>query len=293
MIWLNGRLVDETAAGVSPYDRGFTLGDGVFETMRAYGGRVFRLDDHLTRLARAAHLLDLPVPAGVRRAVQETVRANGAGEAAVRLTLTRGVAPPGLRPPPDPSPTLAIVTRHYRADPLWYRSGVSAIVSRGRVDESALTAGIKRLGYLEAVLAQREADEAGADEALLLNTRGEVAEAAAANVFVVRDGVVMTPDLGSGALPGITRAVVLELCAGLGLQALEQPQRASDLRGADEAFLTSSLREIVPLVRLDGEPIGSGAPGPVTLLLLRSYREMAVGGSVASGDAERGDRGDG
>ncbi len=305
-VWLNGRLLPAADAALGVAERGFLLGDGLFETMRAYGGRVFRLDAHLARLARGAERTGIPLPSGLRDAVLKTLHSNDLGEAAIRLTLSRGPAGHGLEPAGEAVPATVLITvRPYRADPALYELGLRAVTAAGRLDARRATAGLKQTGYLEAILALRQARAAGADEALFLDTDGHVAEASASNVFALIGGALWTPPLSCGALPGITRATVIDLAPGLGLEVREEPLPPSALAGAAEAFLTSSLREIVPLVALDGMPIGAAGstsgsgpgpaedaqladaaapapaaagPGPITLKLLAAYRMQARSG---------------
>ncbi len=269
--WVNGQLVPLDRPQLSVFDRGFTLGDGLFETMRAYGGRVFRLQDHLERLARSATLIDLPIPSGLAAAVVETLNANGLEEAAIRLTISRGPAPPGLRPPGTPRPSCVITARPAPEPP----DTLTAATASGRLNEHAPTAGLKRLGYLDALMALEEARAAGYDDAVLLDTSEHLAEGSASNLFLVERGGLRTAPLSCGVLPGITRAVVLELAAELGLAASTEPLERTALAAAEEAFLTSSLREVVPLTAVDGRPVGSGAPGPLTLRLRDAYRGRA------------------
>lgn len=273
-LWLNGRLVDPAAPTLAADDRGFTLGDGLFETLRAYGGRPFRLDAHLARLRDGAERVGIPLPAGVEEGVAEALAACGAESAAVRITLTRGPAPPGLRPPSLPRPTLAVAARPYAPHPTEAEAGVRAIVASGRINERAATAGLKQLGYLEQVLAAREAEAAGADDALLLDRAGHLAEGAASNLFLVHRRTLLTPPLSCGVLPGVTRAAVLELAGFLGIPTRETPLAPELLRSAEEALLTASLREIVPLVAVNDRAVGRGEPGPVTRKLQAGYREM-------------------
>jgi branched-chain amino acid aminotransferase len=272
-VWVNGALVPPGEPVLAPDDRGFTLGDGLFETMRAYGGRVFRLRAHLERLRASADRLGIPVPPDLEDAVRATVAASGLDSAAVRLTVSRGVGGVGLAPPEPARPTVVITARPYAPAERWYSDGLRTVFARGRLSEHALTAGMKRLGYLDQVAAQAEARAAGADEALFLDTAGHLAEGAASNVFLVVGGALWTPPLSCGVLPGITRGVVLELAAASGIPVREEPVPPGALRDADEAFLTSSLRALVPVVAIGGDPIGSGRPGPLTLRLLHLYRE--------------------
>lgn len=273
-VWLDGRLVHAADAAVSVHDRGFTLGDGLFETMRAYGRRVFRLGAHLERLERGAARIGLPLPPALAHAVQATLDANRLADAAVRLTVSRGAGAGGLAPGEHAAPTVVVTTRPYLPEPAWYTRGLRAVVASGCIGEFRPSAGLKQLGYLDHVLALREARAAGADDALLLDSAGHLAEGAASNIFLVEDGALHTPPLSCGILAGITRATVLELAARRGLPVHEEPLAPERLAWAEEAFLTSSLREIVPLVAVDGAAVGGGQPGALTLSLLADYRAL-------------------
>jgi branched-chain amino acid aminotransferase len=265
-VWLDGALLDEEAARVSAFDHGFLLGDGVFETLRVYRGRPFALDEHLARLGASAAAMRIPL-AGValEEAVCAVLDANDLTDARLRITLTSGRGPAGLARSAGPATVLVTA-----AALVPWPAASSAIVSRLRRDQHSPLAGVKTSSLAESVVAFAEARETGADEALLLNLAGELCEATTANVFVVRDGVAATPPLESGCLAGITRGHVLELGA------TEQPLSLADLRAADEAFLTSSTRELQPLVRVDGQPVADGVPGPVTRRLADAYSEMVA-----------------
>jgi len=273
-VWVNGALVPPGEALLAADDRGFTLGDGLFETMRAYGGRVFRLRAHLERLRSSAARLGIPVPPDLEAAVRATLAASGLDSAAVRLTVSRGPGGDGLAPPEPARPTAVIAVRPYSPAERWYVDGVRTVFARGRLNEHALTAGIKRLGYLDQVTAQAEARAGGADEALFLDTAGHLAEGAASNLFLVAGGTLWTPPLSCGVLPGITRGIVLELAAAAGIPVREEPLAPEALRDASEAFLTSSLRELMPVIAIGGDPVGNGRPGPLTLRLLELYRRQ-------------------
>lgn len=263
--WLDGQLVDEEAAHVSAFDHGFLLGDGVFETLRVYAGEPFALDEHLARLRASAGVMGIPVPDDLEAAAHEVLRANELGEARMRITLTSGGGPAGLARGAG-SPTALVVTL-----PLTPWPPVStAIVSRFRRDEHNPLAGVKTTSLAQSVIALAEARDAGADEALVLNVAGNLCEATTANVFLVKDEVAATPPLDAGCLAGITRAHVLELGAE------ERTISPDDLLQADEAFLTSSTREVQPLVAIDGRPVGTREPGPVTRRLADAYSELVV-----------------
>jgi branched-chain amino acid aminotransferase len=274
----NGRVVRGSEVAISPLDHGVLYGDGLFETMRAYGGQVFRLDAHLERLAQSAPVLRLALPcsaAELRAAVQQALAANALSDAYLRLTVLRGVGPPG----PDPllcrEPQYFVVARPLRPYPeRCYAEGAVAIVATTRQNEGSPLSRVKSLCYLNHVLARIEAREAGADEALLLNGRGDLAESASSNLFAVRDGTLVTPPVESGCLPGTARAVVLETAPRLGLPVALRPLSLPELLGSDEAFLTNSLLEVMPLVRVGDRPIGSGRPGPLTARLAAAYRAV-------------------
>ncbi len=232
-IWLNGTLADASAAAISPQDRGFTLGDGLFETMKVSGGSVLRLEGHLARLREGARVLRLPLPdLDMGAAIAALLDANGLSEAVVRLTVSRGTGPRGILPPADVHPTL-VITAAPRPAPL---PPARLCVCQGtRRNELSPLSRIKSLNYLDNILARQEAAERGYDDALLLNTQQRVAEGTYANLFVMLDGHLVTPPVVEGALPGILRQEVL--AAG----GRERPLTPADLMKAEEAFLTSSL----------------------------------------------------
>jgi len=258
-VYLNDSLLAAGEARIDPVDRGLTLGDGLYETIAVRRGRPARVAAHLARLRRGAAVVGLEVPKddeALEAALSGVARANGIGEGALRLTLTRGPAPPGLKPPATATPTLLIVGRSEKLAPAAVVIAIIATVTR-RNEHSPISR-IKTTNCLDAVLALREAAAAGADDALLLNGAGNLAEAAAANLFAVIAGSLLTPPVADGALAGVMRADVI---ATLGAE--ERSIAPKDLDGASEAFLTSSLR-IRPLVAVDGRAIGDGRPGPVT-----------------------------
>jgi branched-chain amino acid aminotransferase len=273
-VYVDGRLLAAAEAVVPVTDRGFTLGDGLFETMRVAGGVVFRFSAHLARLRSSAGRIGLPLPHALEDAVTSTVAANRIVDGAVRLTVTRGDAAPGLRTPERSVPRLVVAAYEYRPSSTVYEAGVRALIASGRVNERGAAAGLKHTGYMEAILAQREAEAAGVAEAILLDGRGRLAEAASANLFLVRGDRLLTPSLVCGVLPGITRAAVLELAPPLGIPTGEELLAPELLADCQEAFLTSSLRGIVPLVEVDGQKIGTGSPGALTRRLANAYRAL-------------------
>ena len=275
IVWVDGKRFPSDGAHISARDRGFTLADGVFETMKARNGKVFHLDRHLLRIDGALRTLDIPPPPELREWVDAAIRAAYLPEASIRLTVSRGVAPGGVGAPPDPAPTVVVTVA---APPVFgpeiYDAGLMAHVASGRRNEHAITAGLKTLAYTDAILALIEARRAGAGEVLFLDTAGHCSEASASNLFAVIGGTLATPPTSCAALPGITRGVVIELAAQLGLPVDERPFGLAELNGADEAFLTSSLRGIAPLVRVDGHPIGAGTPGAVTQKVMAAYAAL-------------------
>ena len=270
-LWIGDRLFPANEARLDPRDRGYVLGDGLFETMRAHGGSVPMLGRHLSRLRAGAAEIQLPLPwsdAGLENAVVETLEANELSGAVVRLTVSRGVPRGrGLSPDPNPSPSLVIQAHSFSGYPAAiYERGMRAVTSSIHRNERSPLANLKSLSYLENVLARREADARGYDEALMLNTGGNLACASAANLFLVVGGTLLTPDLASGALPGTMRDFVLsELAPRMGLDTAERPVRPAEFAAAEEAFLTNALLGVVPLTAVDGRPVEAGAPGPVSL----------------------------
>ena len=275
MLYLDGRMVDPREARIDPRDRGFLLGDGLFETMRAARGRVPFLDRHLDRLEAGAAVLGMPLPrarAALGDACLEVLHANRLADryAALRITLSRGAGPRGLAPPTDPAPTLLIAAFAIAdAAPAPARAVISGI----RRNEHSPLSRIKSLSYLDSVLALREARGRGAQEAILRNTAGRLACASAANLFLVRNGALLTPGLEEGVLPGITRGVLLEIARDLGIPAEQAGLPTSALERTDEALLTNSLLGIRPIVEIGGERVGSGGPGPLARRLARAYAE--------------------
>jgi branched-chain amino acid aminotransferase len=257
LVWLNGRITDAAQAQIPVSDRGLLLGDGLFETMAVSGGQVFDLDAHLERLASGLALLKFAGSVDLvklRAAIADYAAAGGMAQAVLRLTATRGAGPRGLLPPASPEPTLLMALSPMpplNAAPLSLH--VATVTRR---NEFSPLSRIKALPYLDNVLALQEAREHGADEALLLNTQGRIACASATNVFVLRGDRLETPPISDGALPGIMRARVLALAPKLGLAPVEMPLSAGGLAGADEVFLTNSIRRITPVRECDGKPIG-------------------------------------
>lgn len=260
--WLNGRRVEDGAACIAAADRGFTLGDGLFETVRVAGGRPRHLARHLARLRQGAEILAIPLAAGAaERAVDGLLAAAGLSAGILRLTVTRGEGPRGLLPPPHPSPTILATLSPWEALPAQTRLAVATVTRR---NEHSPLSRIKSLNMLDNVLARAEAAAAGADEALLLNTAGRVAEAAAANLFALIDGAIVTPPVAEGALPGIARALAMAELA-----VVERPLALADLRRASGILLTSSLG-VRAVSALDGRPLPPGGSAALAERLTRA-----------------------
>ena len=275
-VYLNGEIVTADQAKISVFDRGFMRGDGLFETMRSYGGNLFRLDDHLARLDHGLEVLQYSMRSAdlnIRAAAIETLRASAIPNARVRVQITRGVGSTEFTSCVDTEPTV-IVTIHPIAD--GEHAPLNVIVSSIRRDQLSPLSGIKTINYIPSLMARMEAERAGADDALLLNYAGLVAEGCASNVFLVKNGELITPDLASGALPGIIRRTVLEIANQLGLPAVESPVELGELKSADEVFMTSSVREVASVDMIDGAKVGQGTY-EVAELLKREYRLRAEG----------------
>ncbi len=268
----NGAFLSSNEARIAADDAGLLRGHGLFETFRARGGRVYLLDRHVARLRSGAEELDIAVPSDVARlpeVVSELAERCGLSDARVRLTLTAG--------PQDGRP--ALVLQAWPATdypPEMYTHGVTAVIASVRRNETSPLAHIKSLSYLDNVLAKREALQAGADAAILLNTNGSLAESTSANVFIVLGGELLTPPIADGALPGVTRSAVLELAEGMGMAAGKATLTTDDLLGADEAFLTNAIAGVLPLVSVDKRNVGSGEPGELTGRLRALYEAAAA-----------------
>ena len=280
VVFVNGVRMPAEGVHVSARDRGFTLADGLFETMRVQGGLVFRLGHHLARLSNGLRVLQIPEPPQLRQLIQDalsdgSLAAPDVGDLSVRLTITRGPGPGGLTPPPDVSPTVVVtVTPMPRFSQDTYTVGLRAIIGSGRRNARSITAGVKTLSYTDAVVAWLEAQRAGADEAIFLDEDGHCSEATASNLFICNAGHLLTPPVTCAALPGITRAAVLELASAEGLRVDERAFGPEQLASAQEAFLTSSLRGIAPVRSLDGAPIANGKAGAVTTRLRAAYAAL-------------------
>ena len=281
LVSIDGELVPHAEARISVFDHGLLYGDGVFEGIRVYRRRIFRLDAHLARLEASAHAIGLTVPlprAALAEAVAETVRANRQEDGYIRLVVTRGEGPLGLDPTRCTRPRVIIIAADLAVYPAeHYAAGIRVVTASTRqVPTASYDSRIKSLNYLKNVLARLEAHEAGAAEALMLNAEGFVAECTADNVFAVRDRCILTPPSVEGALDGITRAVIRELAGDAGFGWEERRLARYDLFVADECFLTGTGAEIIPVIRLDGRRIGTGEPGPITRELTAKFAALAA-----------------
>ncbi len=278
-VFIDGKYCDEQDAKVSVFDHGLLYGDGVFEGIRAYNGRVFKLKEHIDRLFYSAKaiLLELPMAhAELMKATVETCRQNKLREGYIRLVVTRGVGTLGLNPNRCKRGSVIIIADKIQVyPPEMYENGMAIVtVATVRNLHSALNPAIKSLNYLNNILAKIEANNAGVEEAIMLNAEGYVSECTADNLFLVKGNELLTPPLSAGALYGITRATVMELGREMGLHVTEPNLTRYDVFNADECFLTGTGAEVVPVTRVDGRVIGTGKPGPTTRKLVQKYREL-------------------
>lgn len=278
-IYINGKYYGEKDAKISVFDHGLLYGDGIFEGIRAYNGRVFKLKEHIDRLfcSAKAIMLEIPLDAeAMMAAVLETCRRNQIRDGYIRLVVTRGVGTLGLNPNRCKDPAVIIIAGKIQLyPPELYQKGMAIVtVPTVRNLHSALNPAIKSLNYLNNILAKIEANQAGCEEAVMLNAEGFVAECTGDNIFVVKEGQLLTPPLSAGALYGITRKVVMEIAAESGLKVAECNLTRYDLFNAEECFLTGSGAELVPVVRVDGRVIGAGKPGPATQRLVTQYHAL-------------------
>ena len=278
-VYVDGKFYSEANAKISVFDHGLLYGDGIFEGIRFYNGRVFRLEEHLARLWDSAHSICLEIPMSKRdmtEAVLETVRQNHLRDGYIRLLVTRGIGNLGLNPAQCKYPSVIIIAAtialyHQNI----YRKGLTIVTcATRRSSPAALNPAVKSLNYLNNVMARIEANLAGADEALMLNDAGNVAECTADNVFIIKRGQIFTPPITAGALRGITRSIVFEIAAELGIKIMETDVTRHDVFIADECFLTGTAAEIVPVVKADGRLVGNGKPGPITTRTIARFHAM-------------------
>jgi branched-chain amino acid aminotransferase len=281
-IWLDGKLVDQEDAKITVFDHGLLYGDGVFEGIRIYNGRVFELDAHIKRLYESAKAIRLTIslsPDELTGAVLETVEANGLADGYIRLVVTRGVGTLGLNPFVCKSSSIFIIADKIQLYPAeLYEKGMKLIsATTVRNHPLAVPPQAKSLNYLNNILAKIEALDSNVPEAVMYNHEGYVAEASGDNVFIVKDGVIFVPPAEAGALPGITRSIVIKLARQENLQIVEKNLTRFDLYVCDEFFLTGTAAEVIGIVEIDGRIIGDGRPGPITSLLRKKFFEYAHG----------------
>jgi len=279
LIYIDGNFYPKSEAKISVYDHGLLYGDGVFEGIRAYNGIVFKLKEHIDRLYKSAHPIFLKIPltkAELTEAVLKTLKKNKLTNAYIRLVVTRGIGDLGLDPRKCPKPTIIIITEPllqlHSAEKV--ENGISTIITwvkRNPVDTT--THEMKSLNYLNSILGKIEANNTGADEAICLDKTGYVCEGVGENIFIVRDGTLLTPPLSSGALDGITRALIIRLAKKLGIEVIERNITPNELFTADEVFFTGTAAEVAPIREVNKRVIGTGKPGPVTKRLMREFEK--------------------
>jgi branched-chain amino acid aminotransferase len=284
-IFLDGKFVPEEDAKVSVFDHGLLYGDGIFEGIRFYNGGVFRLEQHLERLWDSARSICLEIPMShseMTEAVLETIRKNDLRDGYIRLIVTRGVGNLGLNPAQCKRPSVIIIaTTIALYSKEMYQKGLTVVtVATRRTGPGALNPAVKSLNYLNNVMARIEANLAEADEALMLNDQGCIAECTADNIFVIKRGEIFTPPITAGALRGITRAVVFEIAAELGIKISETDISRHDVFIADECLLSGTAAEVIPVVKADGRVIGTGKPGPISLRMIARFREITREGGT-------------
>lgn len=279
LVNLNGKLVDKADARISVYDHGLLYGDGIFEGIRVYAGKVFRLHEHVERLYESARHILLEIPWTPQKMIEETLRtveANKKQDGYIRTVVTRGVGSLGIDPNKCETPSVFIIVDDISLYPArMYEEGMEIITSSFiRCHPNTISPRVKSLNYLNNILGKMEATRAGCPEALMLNHLGEVAECTADNVFLVKHGTLRTPPITAGILQGVTRDAVIELACAAGITVQEIALTRHDVYVADELFLTGTGAEIVPVVKVDGRPIGSGRPGPITKQLRERYHVL-------------------
>ena len=284
-VWLDGEFVPKSAAKISVFDHGLLYGDGCFEGIRAYGGRIFKCKSHIDRFFRSAERIRLTIPYTadeIDQLMRDSLAKNEITDGYIRLVVTRGVGSLGLHPFKCPRASVfCIADKISLYPPEMYAEGMPIVVAkRPRIPVDCLDPSIKSLNYLNNILAKIEAIDAGVLEALMLNTQGDVAECTGDNVFVIKDGAVVTPALEAGLLDGITRSFVIGLCEELGVSITERTVRLDEVMAADEVFLTGTAAEIIAVKSIDQKPVGDGAgEGPVTKRLRERFREVLKAGA--------------
>jgi len=285
-IFLDGQFYDKQDAKISVFDHGLLYGDGVFEGIRFYNGRVFRLEEHIDRLYDSAKAICLTIPmtpAEMTEALLETIRQNELKDGYVRLVVTRGVGDLGLNPLLCPRASVFIIAAKITLYPEeMYKNGLTVVTcATRRIPHGALSPMVKSLNYLNNVLAKIEAQQAGAGEGLMLNEQGYVAECTGDNIFTIKNGQVFTPPISAGALAGVTREAMFHIAAQLGVTITEPNMTRYDIYTSDECFLTGTAAEVIPVTKLDTRVIGDGKPGPLTLKFIEKFHELTANSGTA------------
>lgn len=274
LIFIDGKFYSKDAAKISVYDHGLLYGDGVFEGIRAYSGRVFQLDAHVDRLYASAKSINLKIPMSkdaLKKAILETLRRQNLRNSYIRVVVTRGIGDLGLDPRKCPKPSVIIITEPMK--PIYGEAPVTAIIAATRRNNpTALNPAVKSLNYLNNILAKIEANRAGVAEAIMLDQHGFISEGTGDNIFIVKNGKIITPPSTASILMGITREVVIQLARGIKIPVEERNLTVHELYNADEAFLTGTAAEVAPLVEVDGRKIGDGKPGPITKKLRDKFK---------------------
>jgi branched-chain amino acid aminotransferase len=281
-VWIDGKLFDKEDAKISVFDHGLLYGDGVFEGIRVYQGRIYECDAHLRRLFDSARAIRLTPPISaeeMKSAMEETVQVNGFSDCYIRLIITRGVGFLGLNPNRCSNPSVIIIADKIELYPAeMYQKGMAIITATViRNHPNSLSPRIKSLNYLNNILGKIEAADAGVPEAVMLNHEGNVSECTGDNIFIVRGGQVQTPGTADGILEGVTRKAILDLCRKQQIPCTEKTLQRHDLYIADECFLTGSAAEVIPVTSIDRRPIGDGTPGPITLRLTEAFHRLVRG----------------
>ena len=278
-VYINGEFFDKENAKINVYDHGLLYGDGVFEGIRCYSGKVFKHKEHIDRLYESANAIALKIPMSKQEmisAVEETLKINNLTDSYIRLIVTRGMGYLGIDPNNCEAPQVIIITDKIALYPKQlYESGLDIVTaSTVRTSPAALSPRIKSLNYLNNIMAKIEGHRAGCQEALMLNHKGEVAECTGDNIFIIRKGEILTPSLESGCLEGVTRNTLIDLARSLGYTVHETPLTRFDIYIADECFLTGTGAEVIPVVSIDTRAIGNGKPGPITVRLIEEFHKI-------------------
>ena len=278
-VYIDGKFFPQSKANVSVYDHGFLYGDGVFEGIRIYNDNIFMLDEHINRLYDSAKAIKLIIPLSkveLRNAVTQTHKVNGLKDGYIRLIVTRGVGDLGIDPGKCPKPSIIIIVNKITLYPgELYKKGMEIITaSTQRTPVSALNPQIKSMNYLNNILAKIEAVNAGANEALMLNSSGNVVECSGDNIFIYRNDTLITPPTSIGALDGVTRGIVIKIAKQEGLKVEELIFSRYEVYTSDECFLSGTAAEIIPVIKLDGREIGNGKPGKITALLINKFKKF-------------------